>query len=98
MDKYIHRRKVTMLSNSRGVINSLDSSVINSEMVYDYRRCFNEMAKRETGNCRADELARRGTTIELSNKFFTLRITSSTCGLKIENAIVDLINRGRLGS
>ena len=43
------------------------------------------------GNCRANDLARRGTTIELSDEFFTLGIILSTCKLIIGNAIVDLV-------
>ena len=50
------------------------------------------------GNCRADELARKGTTSELSDEFSTLGIRLGTCELIIDNAIVDLVNSGRMGS
>ena len=44
------------------------------------------------GNCRADELARRGRTIELSDEFVNLDISMRTCKLLIDNAIVDSVN------
>ena len=44
------------------------------------------------GYDRADELARRGTTIELSDEFSTLSIPMQTCRFIIENAIIDSIN------
>ena len=43
------------------------------------------------GNCRVDELARRGTTIKLSDEFSNLGISMSTCKLIIDNVIVDSI-------
>ena len=79
-------------------------------MVYDCRRCLNEMANRyddcitwvpehrdSHGNYGVDELARSGTIIELSDEFSTLGIPLSTCELIIDNAIVDLVNSFRQG-
>ena len=73
--------------------------------MYDCCRCLNEMANRYdvcitwvpghrdiAGNCRADDLARKSTTIELSDEFSTLGIPLGTCRLIIDNAIVDLVN------
>ena len=74
-------------------------------MAYDRRRCFNEMANRHEvcitwvpayryipGNCKVDDLVRRGTTIELSDEFCTLGIPLSTFRLTIDNTIVNLVN------
>ena len=81
------------------------SVLINSRTVYDCRRCLNEMVKQYevcitwvpghrdiSGNCRANDLARRGTTITLFNESYTLGMLLSTCRLIIDNAIVDLVN------
>ena len=44
------------------------------------------------GNCRANELARRGATIELSDEFANLDIPMRTCKLIIDNAIIISVN------
>ena len=44
------------------------------------------------GNCRLDELPRKGTTIEISDAFSTLRILLGICRFIIDNAIMDLVN------
>ena len=44
------------------------------------------------GNCRADELARRGTTNELSDEFSYLVIPMRSCKIIIDNANVDSVN------
>ena len=80
---------------------------MNSKTVYGCRRFLNEIAEQYDihivwvlghsgipGNCRADELARRGTTIELFDEFSNLRIPMLTCKLIIDNAIVDSVNDG----
>ena len=76
--KNIRSQKITILSDSQAAIKALDSGMINSNAVYVYRRCLNKFANRYdvcvcvgpihkdiTGNFRADELVRRGTTSEL---------------------------------
>ena len=75
VDKNIHKLRIAILSDSQAAIKGLDSSVINSRTVYDCRRCLKEMANRYevyitwipghryiSGNCRAVDLARRGTS------------------------------------
>ena len=47
------------------------------------------------GNCRADDLTGRVTTIELSDEIPTFGIPLSTYRLIIDNAIVKLVNSGR---
>ena len=42
--------------------------------------------------CRADELARHGTTIELTNEFSTLGVPLKTCKLIIDNATADSVD------
>ena len=44
------------------------------------------------GNCRVDELARRGTPIEISNEFSTLWILLGICRLIIDNVTMDFVN------
>ena len=50
--KNVHKRKITILFDSRqAAVKALDpkvinSSVINSKMVYDCSRCLNEVANR----------------------------------------------------
>ena len=50
------------------------------------------------GNYRADELSRRGTTIELSDEFSNLGTPMRTCKLKIDNTIVDSVKYRRVAS
>ena len=77
----------TIFSDSQAAIKPFDSSVINSNTVYDCHRCLNEMANLYDiyiswvlkhmdilGNYRAYALTRRETNIELSDEFFTLGI------------------------
>ena len=75
-------------------------------MVYGCHRYFDEIAERYdieivrvpgytdiTGNCKADELARRTTIIiELSDEFSNLSISMRTCKFLTDNAFVDSIN------
>ena len=75
------------------------------------RRCLNEVANRYDvclawvpghrdipGNCRADELARRGAITDLSVEFSILHIPLGTCKLIIDNTIVDLVYNRWLAS
>ena len=78
-DREVANRNVTILSDSQATIKGLSSNV--------FQRYFNEIAERYDihivwvtghsgfpGNCRTDELARRDTTIELSDEFSNLGI------------------------
>ena len=69
------------LSDRQEAIKAFDSSLINSKTVYDCCRYLNAMTNRcqvcitrvprhrdIPDNCRADDLAKRGTTIELSDE------------------------------
>ena len=42
----VHKRRITILSDSQAAIKALDSSVISYRTVYNCRRCLNEMAGR----------------------------------------------------
>ena len=48
VDKNIHKQRITLLSHSQAAIKALDSSVIIFSMVYDCRRCLNEMTNHRT--------------------------------------------------
>ena len=102
----VSKRNGTILSDSQAAIKALNSNVMNSKAVYGCRRFLNKTAEYPyrihivwvpghsgiPGNCRADELARRGTTIELSHEFSNLGIPMRTYRLIIDNAIVDSVN------
>ena len=77
---------------------ALNTNVMNSRTLYDCCRCLNEAANRYVvhitwvpghghipGNCKANELARRGTTLMSSLHYGSLWVT-------VSNAIVDLVN------
>ena len=90
----------------QAAIKALSPNVENSKTVYDYCRYLDEIAEGYDihivwlpgrsfipGNCKADELAGRGTTIELSVEFSNLGILRMrTCKLIIDNAILDSVN------
>ena len=46
VDKNVHRRKISILSDIQASLKALDSSVINSKTVHDCRRCLKEVASR----------------------------------------------------
>ena len=102
LHKNVHKRKITILSDSKAAIKALHPSVINYKAVYDCCRCLNEMANRYItwvsghrhipGNCRMDDLFRRGTANGLSDEFSTLGIPLCTYRLVIDDVIVDLVN------
>ena len=79
-------RSLSETSPCQAAIKALNSNVINSKMVYDIHIVW------VAGNCRVDELARRGTTIELRDKFSNLDIPMRTCKLIIDNAVADSVN------
>ena len=75
---------------------------MNSRTGYSYRKHLHRVAKSYNvhivwvpghndvpGSCRADELARRGTTIELSGEFFNIGVRLWTCKLMIDDEIAD---------
>lgn len=72
---------------------------------YKCRRRLNKIAERRRvrilcvpghrimpGNCRADEPARVGTTIELSNEFGLASIPFETCGHLIGSDVLNFVN------
>ena len=71
-------RDINLFSDSQAALKALDSYVDNSKTIIQCRRSLNEMAKHYKitlirvsghqdieGNCIADELARKGATIEI---------------------------------
>ena len=46
VDKYVPKRKITILSDSRSAIWVLNSNIMNSKTVYDYRRYLNDVMDR----------------------------------------------------
>ena len=106
VDKNVHKRRITILSDSQAAIKALDSSVIKFKTMYDCAKYLNEMANRYEvcitwalghrdipGNCRANDLARRDMTIELSDEFSILGIPLSICRL-----IIDSFGQGQNGT
>ena len=78
----------------------MDSCVDNTKTIMNCRRSLNEMAKHyritliqvwvaghqdRDGNCIADELARKGTTVEILQGKDTIGMPLATCRLFIQN-------------
>ena len=98
VDKNVHKRRITILSDSQAAVKALDSSVISSRTVYDCRRCINEMPNRYEVCIVHRDTGIFSATLDLmiwpegARKLHSLRILR-ICRLIIDNAIVDLINR-----
>ena len=81
----VSKRNVITLSDSQAAVRALNSNVTNSKIVYGCRRFVNGIAERYDiyivwipghsafpGNCRAEELAWQGATIQHSEEFWNL--------------------------
>ena len=97
-DSNIPNGNITILPDSQAAIRTLGSNVMNSRTVYNCRKHLNKVAKGQgvpwhnyiPGNRRSDELARRGSTIELSDEFLNIGIPFRN--LMIDDKITDSIN------
>ena len=81
----ILKRKITILSHGKAAIKALDS---NTRIMNQYGICIMWLS----GNCRANGLAKRGTTIELSDEFLTLEIPLDSIKLIIDKTIMYLVS------
>ena len=107
-DSNIPNGNITIFSDCQAAIRALGSNVMNSKTVYGFRKYLNEVAKKYNvhivwvpehndipGNCRADELARRSTTIGESNtpsNSWVLETLWGTAKLIIDDEITDYSN------
>ena len=104
-DRKASKRNVTILSDSQAANKALSCNVMKPKKMYGYRRYLDEIAERYDihivwvpghigipSKCRADELVRRGITIQLSDEYSYLGIPMRNCKLIINNAIVDSVN------
>ena len=86
-----------VFSDSQAALKALDSCVDNSKTIMECDRSLNEMAKHYKitliwvpghqnieGNCITDELARKGTTIEILQEKDTIGMPIATCRLFIK--------------
>ena len=105
------RQNIFIFSDSQAVLKALDSSFTNSKTIAECCKFPNEMATHYRihliwvhghrdieGNCKADELARIGTTAEILKDDDTIGIPLTTCKMRINQNIIKLAQHTRCNS
>ena len=96
---------INIFSDSQAAIKSLSSMTFNSKIAIDCRRSLDEMAEQFNinliwvpghtdvkGNCIADDLARKGTTVQILPDKERIGIPLATCKLNIKNSFLKAAN------
>ena len=97
---------VIIYTDSQAAIRSLEATSLNSQTALDCRRSLNEMAQQFNihliwvpghrdipGNCKADELARMGTTLQILDEFADIGAPLSTCKLWLMQEAIETSNK-----
>ena len=103
---------INIFSDSQAAIKSLESIFLNSKTALSCRKSLNEMAEQFKihliwvpghrdipGNCKADELARLGTTLQIPGSLESVGMPLASCKLILRNRSIETTNQrwARLG-